>query len=150
MNIKKTVGELDIDLKVYLIGIVITLIIYILIIYFMSTSINNKTEDLIKETNNIIVIHTSNKVKDYVLNEFKQAGLDQYKAYDIIQCESRWDTQALHVNSNGTVDLGLFQINQIHKDISNQDKLDYKKATAWAINKVKKEGWSAWSCNNKI
>lgn len=66
----------------------------------------------------------------------------------IINCESRWNPDAYHVNKNGTVDLGLVQINSIHKNISNHDKLDFKKAIDWMIAKINKDGgYGAWVCS---
>jgi len=79
-------------------------------------------------------------------------GLEDPKHADaLISCESKWDDQAKGHNTNGTYDLGLWQINSIHKDISNTDKLDYKQATKWAIAKRLNDGnWSAWSCSRRI
>lgn len=90
-------------------------------------------------------------IRDYVLGEFRKAGIDEYKMYSIIQCESGWRNDAINVNKNGSVDFSLLQINSIHKDISNADKFDYKTATAWAIKKIKKDGnMCAWVCAKKL
>ena len=90
-------------------------------------------------------------VKDYVLNAVKEAGLDPYEAYVIINCESRWNSDVVVREPNKTTSLGLWQINTIHKNISNADKLDYKKATDWAIAKrLKDKSWKAWTCSNKL
>jgi hypothetical protein len=86
-------------------------------------------------------------IRLWVLNEFYEAGLNVDTADRIISCESKFNVNAINVNKNGTVDAGIFQINSIHKDITLQDKIDYKKATAWAIKKIKHDkGWSAWAC----
>ncbi|MGI6315030.1 MAG: transglycosylase SLT domain-containing protein [Patescibacteria group bacterium] len=91
------------------------------------------------------------EMKKWVLNKVAEAGLDTKIAETIINCESRWNPDAMGVNANKTVDLGLWQINSIHKDISNADKLDYKKATEWAINKRMKDGnWNAWYCARRL
>lgn len=71
------------------------------------------------------------------------------KIAKIINCESRWNPDAYHVNTNGTVDLGLVQINSIHKNITNADKLNFKKAINWMIAKVNKEGFGAWRSSYK-
>ena len=90
-------------------------------------------------------------MQEYVLNEVEKAGLNKYEAYIIINCESRWDSNRFNVNSNKTIDLGLWQINTIHKNISNIDKMDYKKATAWSIEKRIKDGnWKAWVCSKQL
>lgn len=74
------------------------------------------------------------------------------RLYKIIECESKWNPEAMNTkNSNGSYDMGLLQINSIHKDISNSDKLNYKKSIDWAINKFKKDGnFNAWVCNRLV
>ena len=90
-------------------------------------------------------------MKDYVLKEFAKANIDVKTAEAIIDCESRFNPDAININTNKTYDAGIFQINSIHKDISLQDKLNYKTAVKWVINKVKKDGsWSAWQCSRLI
>lgn len=90
-------------------------------------------------------------MQEWVLQQVAEAGLNPDEAEIIITCESRWDPDAMGVNYNRTADLGLWQINSIHKDISNSDKLDYKKATDWAIEKRLKDGhWRAWACARKL
>ena len=90
-------------------------------------------------------------MKDWVLKQVAEAGLNPEEAEVIITCESRWNADAMGINYNRTADLGLWQINSIHKDISNADKLDYKKATGWAIQKRIKDGhWRAWTCARKL
>ena len=91
------------------------------------------------------------QMKKWVLNRIEEAGLDPHTASVVISCESRWDSDAMGVDTNRTVDLGLWQINSIHQDISNADKLDYKKATDWAINKRLNDGsWYAWYCARRL
>lgn len=42
-------------------------------------------------------------------------GSVEFKVVDaIIKCESNYNPEAIHYNSNGTYDAGLFQINQLH------------------------------------
>jgi len=90
-------------------------------------------------------------MKEWVLQKIAEAGLNPQEAEVIINCESRWDPDVIGFNYNRTVDMGLWQINSIHKDISNADKLDYKKATDWAIAKRLKDGhWGAWYCSRKL
>lgn len=68
----------------------------------------------------------------------------------IIKCESGWNPDAHHVNTNGSVDRGLFQINSIHKTISNQDSYDFKKNIDFGIKLFKRQGYTPWVCNKKI
>ena len=88
-------------------------------------------------------------IKEWVFNKLeKEIGIDEaINGLIIIQCESRWDVDVI----SNTYDLGLWQINRMHTDISNADKLDYKKATDWTINKFKADGsWQAWSCAERM
>lgn len=91
--------------------------------------------------------------KGYVKHELWQAGLlDEWEFVEkMINCESRWKTDAVGVNTNGSYDMGAWQINSIHRNISNADKFDVEKATEWSINKRLNDGnWSAWSCSRKV
>lgn len=96
---------------------------------------------------------TKEQIKEYVLNEVKKAGLNPREADMIVNCESRWDDKAVNdKNRNGSNDLGLWQINSIHRQqISDEGRLDYKTATQWAIEKRLRDGnWSAWVCARKL
>lgn len=78
---------------------------------------------------------------------------DAVRAMAIIQCESGFNPDAMNVNTNGTVDLGLVQINHpLHSGtISRQQSLDYQHAINWMINKRIVDGnFSAWVCNRLI
>ena len=89
-------------------------------------------------------------MEEWVTQEIKKAGLSSQEAWAIIQCESRWDPYAINVNTNKTTDLGLWQINAIHK-LSRECQFDYKCATKWAIDKRLNDGnWSAWVCAKKL
>lgn len=89
-------------------------------------------------------------IKDYVLNEVKKAGLDVKIVDCIISKESRWDNWAYNINDNGTTDFGLFQINSIHKgSISVAERFNIASSTKWAINKMKKDGYGAWTTYNQ-
>lgn len=94
---------------------------------------------------------TLDQIKNYVRVEAKKAGLNPNEVEAIINCESRWITDAKGVNRNGSYDLGLWQINSIHKNITDAEKLDYKAATKWAIEKRLRDGnWSAWYCARRL
>lgn len=68
------------------------------------------------------------------------------KISKIIKCESGWNPEAInHKNKNGTYDMGLVQINSIHKDIKPSERLDFKKSIDWMIKKINKDnGYGAW------
>lgn len=90
-------------------------------------------------------------MREWVLAEVEKAGLDPYEAYNIIQCESRWNDQAINVNAkHKSVDIGLWQINnKFHPDVSVECAADYKCATKEAIRIYKERGnsWDAWVCS---
>ena len=70
----------------------------------------------------------------------------------VINCESRWNPEAININKNGTIDTGLVQRNSIHnKTLSTKDSFDYKKSIDWMINKMHKDGGlNAWVCNRLV
>ena len=70
----------------------------------------------------------------------------------VINCESRWNPEAINVNKNGTIDTGIVQRNSIHnKTLSTKDSFDYKKSIDWMINKMHKDGGlNAWVCNRLV
>lgn len=101
-------------------------------------------------TSGLVVAQNEPKltIEQEVLALIVEAGLNPYKAWSIIDCESSWRADAIGVNTNGTYDRGLWQINSIHKNINNTDAMNYIKATKWAIEKrLHDKNWSAWSCN---
>ena len=78
---------------------------------------------------------------------------DKFGAYDckvalaIVKAESNFNDQAFNANTNGSVDLGCWQINfPTHLNtISPIEALDCYKATDWAFNKYKRDGnFGAW------
>lgn len=74
---------------------------------------------------------------------------DHDKLSQIIKCESGWNPEALNKNTNGTFDLGLFQINTVHK-VSRLEMLDYKKNIEYGIKLYKKQGVTPWVCARKL
>jgi len=75
------------------------------------------------------------KLRIYIRDKF---GIENAKTvYAIIKCESGWNDQAYNHNTNGTLDIGLMQINSINWDIvdmSMADLLDpYKNVDAGYI-----------------
>ena len=69
------------------------------------------------------------------------------------RCESGLRENAMGVNTNKTVDRGVFQLNSIHKNISNQDAFDFEKNIKYAWNMFKAQGTTPWNsskhCWNK-
>lgn len=72
-------------------------------------------------------------------------------AIRIAKAESGLRTDAINKNTNGTFDIGTFQINDVHsKRISRTDRFDVEKNISFAYKLRKEQGhWRAWSvCNN--
>ena len=103
------------------------------------------------------------KVLDYpdeIDTPIKKYICDKFGAYDckvalaIVKAESNFNDQAFNANTNGSVDLGCWQVNfPTHiKTISPKDALDCYKATDWAFNKYKRDGnfgaWVAFTSNS--
>lgn len=90
-------------------------------------------------------------MKEWVLWKIKQAGMDPYEAYAIVNCESRWNPEAINSevnNSGGGTDLGLWMINtKWQPHVKPSCSLDYRCSTEEAIKIYQKRGnWSAWTC----
>lgn len=60
--------------------------------------------------------------------------------------ESQGFTRAIHVNLDGTEDRGIWQLNSIHKDITDDIAYDPVEATAWAFKLwTARNGWEDWA-----
>ena len=90
-------------------------------------------------------------MEQWVLREADNRGLNRNEVWSIIQAESSWRPDAINVNTNGSYDLGLWQWNSIHKDISTACKLDFRCSTNEAFNKRIHDGnWCAWYGSHKL
>lgn len=80
-------------------------------------------------------------MKQWVKWKIEQNGLKWKDVECLVNKESRWDDMAIYDNPNGAgVDRGLFMFSSIwHKEISNKEAFDYKKATEYFIKIVKKD-----------
>lgn len=81
-----------------------------------------------------------------VLDMVKDAGFDPEVAERVIMCESGWKTTASHHNLNGTWDIGLWQINDIH-GLPLETRQDPVKSTQFAIKLLNSNrSWNHWVC----
>ena len=72
---------------------------------------------------------------------------DHEKLSKIIDCESKWNPNALGVNKSGSVDRGIFQINnRFHPKLTNEQAFDFKKNIDYGIKLYKAQGVNPWTC----
>lgn len=69
----------------------------------------------------------------------EQAELAKHVAF----CESSLNPEATHKNNDGTIDVGLFQINSIHNQ-KTEDMLNYKKNIEYAYKLFLNQGLQPW------
>jgi len=87
-------------------------------------------------------------VQEYVKEVFSD---DYPRAFEIIECESKWNTKAFNNNAEwgGTgQDRGLWQINNVFHPVSDECVYDYKCATDYAFRMYKNDNYSfeRWTC----
>lgn len=69
----------------------------------------------------------------------------------IARCESGLRAEAINKNTNGTFDIGIFQLNDVHsKRISRQDRMDFEKNIRFAYKLYFEQGFRPWVCYRKI
>ena len=89
-------------------------------------------------------IRSEQPIIEYVRQEFNKAGLDSFIALKILDCESKYDINAIHKNGNGSTDYFLCQLNSRFYPIP--EGCDWKCQTQMAIEIVKRRGFDEWSC----
>jgi len=83
--------------------------------------------------------------EEQVMKMVRVAGLNEKEIYALILCESHWDRYAIGDSGKSR---GLWQINKIYHDISNECAFDPICSTKWSIEKILHDGnLSAWSCS---
>ena len=90
-------------------------------------------------------------VRDYAWNQAKKAGLDPVHLVMILEGESNFNPEAIGVNNNKTVDIGVAQWNSIHKNISLADKLNpYKSIDLMIAHRLKTGNYNIWVAAQKF
>lgn len=89
-----------------------------------------------------------NEIEQYICEVF---GDEYENAMEVLSCENKGlNHLAINdANSNGSTDVGIFQINSIH-GFTVEEMQDYKKNVDFAYKLMKRDGWSAWACSHKI
>ena len=76
---------------------------------------------------------------------------DCERAKKIIKCESGWNPKAVNGNKNGSVDVGLMQINTIHKaDTERLFDYEYNIDKGYEIYLRAGKSFRPWVCLRKI
>ena len=104
---------------------------------------------VINKTETVGKVKTENTIEELACQRFDNTNCRI--AIAIMKAESNGDNTAFNINTNGTIDLGLFQINSIHyktKGCSLQEVSTIKGNIDCAYSIFKKSGWSAWSSFN--
>ena len=87
---------------------------------------------------------TQNEIAREIMKVF---GHEWKIAMAVATAESSLNSQAVNRNSNGTRDIGIFQINDNH-GWSAEERFDWRKNIAMAKEIRDRYGWSAWSVYN--
>jgi len=89
-----------------------------------------------------------NEIEQYICEVF---GDEYENAMSVLSCENKTlNPNAINdQNSNGSIDVGIFQINSIH-GFTVEEMKDWKANVDFAYKLMKRDGWSAWACSHKI
>src|SRR3990167_60463 len=83
--------------------------------------------------------------QEEVLLMVKDAGLDVELAKRLVQHESHWKPDNSNPNKDGTLDRGLWMINDYwHPEVSDECAYDWFCSTREAIRIQKSRGWGEW------
>ena len=85
----------------------------------------------------------------WVQRQWEDAGADWIKVWAIVQCESGWNQEAAGVNTNGTIDRGLYQLNSIH-NINPSCAFNLECSTKEAIKMWQEQKFDPWVCSRKL
>jgi len=89
-----------------------------------------------------------NDIEQYICEVFED---DYEDAMKILSCENKGlSPLAINdANSNGSTDVGIFQINSIH-GFTVEEMQDYRANINFAHKLFKRDSWSAWACSHKL
>jgi soluble lytic murein transglycosylase-like protein len=77
-------------------------------------------------------------------------GIDPDLALKVCQCESNFDPFAIRFNSNGSVDRGLYQINDYwHPEVSDEQAFNYEFSIDFFCQAVKAGNLYWWNSSKK-
>lgn len=85
-------------------------------------------------------------IKEMIVAKAEENGIDSDLMLNIAECESHFKNDAIHHNNNQSIDIGIFQLNDIH-GLSAEDRLDSEKNIDYAIKLIKRNGTKDWSAS---
>ena len=89
--------------------------------------------------------------EEWIKKQWTKAGAKWESVYSVVQCESGWESDAYHVNNNGSLDVGLYQINlESHPEVTILCALNTVCSTEYAIELWKEQKWRPWYGARKI
>jgi len=123
---------------------------------------NEKTSpEVLKSTVEVKAVElTTNKIRcdydpiTYLRCKGQQLGIKDTEITKIIatmKCESGLKADSINKNSNGTFDIGVGQINDVHsKRISREDRMDFVKNIDFIYTLYQEQGLNPWVCARKL
>lgn len=89
-------------------------------------------------------------VQEQLWSLLEQHGLtleERIEAMAIVRCESRYNQYAINKNKGGSLDLGLWQLNEKYNPTVSRDcAFSVQCSTARAMEIYRKRGWQPWVC----
>lgn len=122
------------------------LIISLLIVFFLTTKITSSDIEKAPEFPEI----KTETPEDIIIRVAVDSGVSPTYMLKLAQCESSMNPKAFNKNRNGTYDLGIFQINSVHKELSDEDKYDVYESAYWTALQIQLGKQNMWVCNGKI
>jgi len=149
--------------NIFLLGIVYTIFTVFIWIQFINASMAYFEPLLTKPVaivtshkphTAIVEVETILEDEVYMADALKQAGLNVSESFTVVWSESRGDKNAYHINTNNSVDIGIWEINSVHLDsgsITLECMTSLECSTDWSIAKRLHDGnWSAWYGARKL
>lgn len=90
------------------------------------------------------------EIEAYIREVF---GDEAENAFKVLSCENKGlNPKAINHNRNGSVDQGIFQINNIHRNgkAKGKDMFDYRQNIDVAHAIFSEQGWRPWTCSTKV
>jgi len=125
-------------------GLVGTLLTAVVIYYFGDRTISGK---IIQRQRKINGVET---VEETIIRICKEELVDPAIAIKVAKCESQLNSSAINVNSGGSRDRGIFQINdKYHPEMSDEDCFNIERSTKFFCKAFKAGHLDWWSATKK-